>query len=100
MNISGCCSGGGFVITFSDIAGPYSGLLFGMSNTLGSSAGIVVPPFIAAVTENVVVVVVVVVVVICCSCYKQRMKCLMQLHYKQPKPSLLLQKKTCGIEKK
>lgn len=49
---TGCAKGGGYFITYTDIAASYSGILYGISNTIASISGIIVPPFIAAMTSN------------------------------------------------
>ncbi len=37
--ISGCQDGGGFIVSYNDIAGVYSGIVFSIANTLGSIPG-------------------------------------------------------------
>jgi hypothetical protein len=44
---------GGFLVTYNDIAGPFAGVVFGISNTIASLTGIIIPYFVAAVTKNV-----------------------------------------------
>ncbi len=41
--ISGCQDGGGFIVSYNDIAGVYSGIVFSIANTLGSIPGFLAP---------------------------------------------------------
>ncbi len=43
----------GFFISHSDVAGPFSGLLFGITNTMGHVSGFINPLLIAALAPNV-----------------------------------------------
>ena len=40
-------------MAYNEVAGPYAGVVFGISNTFASMTGIFVPYFVAAVTKNV-----------------------------------------------
>ena len=50
---SGCCYGGGFILTANDIAPAYSGIVFGISNTFATIPGIVSPYIVGALTQEV-----------------------------------------------
>jgi hypothetical protein len=50
---SGCCYGGGFLLTANDIAPAYSGIIFGISNTFATIPGIISPYVVGALTEKV-----------------------------------------------
>lgn len=50
----GTCSGGGYFLSFNEVAGSHSGVLYGIANTVGQSNGFIVPMFIAAITKNVI----------------------------------------------
>ena len=53
IDISRVLFKGGFLVTYNDIAGPFAGVVFGISNTIASLTGIIIPYFVAAVTKNV-----------------------------------------------
>lgn len=44
--------GGGHLININDISGPYSGILFGISNTIATVPGFVVPALVGWITKN------------------------------------------------
>lgn len=44
--------GAGHLIAINDISGPYSGIVFGISNTIGNLSGIIVPFIVAEITSN------------------------------------------------
>ena len=46
---------GGFLVSFNDVAGPFAGVVFGISNTFATTSGIIIPYFVAAVTKNVTI---------------------------------------------
>ncbi len=50
---SGCCYGGGFILTANDIAPSYAGIIFGISNTFATLPGIISPYIVGALTEKV-----------------------------------------------
>lgn len=50
---SGCCYGGGFILTANDIAPAYAGIIFGISNTFATLPGIISPYIVGALTERV-----------------------------------------------
>ncbi len=45
--------GAGYLVNINDIAGPFSGILFGISNTMATLTGIISPNVAAALTKNV-----------------------------------------------
>ena len=45
--------GGGLYVNFSDIAGPFSGVLFGISNTIASVSGVISPYLVGILTPSV-----------------------------------------------
>ena len=49
----GCCFGGGYLLVANDIAPAYTGIVFGISNTLATIPGIVSPYVVGALTEKV-----------------------------------------------
>jgi len=50
---SGCQDGGGFIVSYNDIAGVYSGIVFSIANTLGSIPGFLAPYSVGILTKNV-----------------------------------------------
>lgn len=40
-------------MSFNEVSGSHSGVMYGISNTIGQSTGFIVPHFIAAITKNV-----------------------------------------------
>lgn len=44
--------GAGYLININDIAGPYSGIIFGLSNTMATLPGIIAPKMTASITKN------------------------------------------------
>lgn len=50
---SGCCYGGGFMLSANDIAPAYAGIIFGISNTFATLPGIISPYIVGALTEKV-----------------------------------------------
>jgi hypothetical protein len=53
LKFSGAAYGGGFMVNCNDIAGSYSGLLFGISNTFASFPGFLTPFVVGLLTKNV-----------------------------------------------
>lgn len=53
MFYSGCCYGGGFLLTANDIAPSYAGIIFGISNTFATLPGIISPYIVGALTQHV-----------------------------------------------
>ena len=53
---SGCAYGAGFMVNYNDVAGPYSGIVFGMVNTIGTIPGIIAPYLVGVLTVNVTLV--------------------------------------------
>jgi hypothetical protein len=53
FKLSGAAYGGGFMVNCNDIAGSYSGLLFGISNTFASFPGFLAPLVVGLLTKNV-----------------------------------------------
>ena len=47
-------TGAGYLININDIAGPYSGILFGISNTFATIPGIISPYLAGVITTNVI----------------------------------------------
>lgn len=45
--------GAGYLVNINDIAGPFSGILFGISNTMATLTGIISPNLAAALTKHV-----------------------------------------------
>ncbi|CAF4737396.1 unnamed protein product [Rotaria socialis] len=52
VTFTGCCYGGGFMLTANDIAPAYAGIVFGISNTFATIPGIVSPYIVGALTEK------------------------------------------------
>jgi hypothetical protein len=44
--------GAGYLININDIAGPYSGIIFGLSNTMATLPGIIAPKMTSTITKN------------------------------------------------
>ncbi|CAM4940543.1 unnamed protein product [Rotaria socialis] len=53
VTFTGCCYGGGFMLTANDIAPAYAGIIFGISNTFATLPGIISPYIVGALTEKV-----------------------------------------------
>ena len=51
-----CCSGfifgAGFFVNFSDIAGSYSGLCYGIANTIGTASSVIAPFLVNVLTSS------------------------------------------------
>ena len=45
--------GAGYLININDIAGPYSGIIFGISNTMATLTGIISPFIASTITKHV-----------------------------------------------
>lgn len=45
--------GAGYLVNINDIAGPFSGIVFGLSNTIATLPGIISPNLASAITKNV-----------------------------------------------
>ncbi|CAF0789899.1 unnamed protein product [Adineta steineri] len=52
ITFTGCCYGGGFMLTANDIAPAYAGIVFGISNTFATIPGIISPYIVGALTEK------------------------------------------------
>lgn len=46
-------TGAGYLVCINDIAGPYSGILYGVSNSIGTIPGIISPYIASLITKNV-----------------------------------------------
>lgn len=46
--------GAGYLININDIAGPYSGIIFGISNTMSTLTGILSPYLASNITKHVI----------------------------------------------
>ena len=54
VGMIGCVLGAGFVVSINDIGGNnYSGIIFGISNSLGNIPGIIAPYFVGLMTPHV-----------------------------------------------
>lgn len=53
FSLSSINVGAGYLININDIAGPYAGIIFGISNTFASIPGIVSPYIASALTPHV-----------------------------------------------
>lgn len=52
VTFTGCCYGGGFMLTANDIAPAYAGIIFGISNTFATLPGIISPYIAGALTAE------------------------------------------------
>ena len=50
---SSICWGAGHLVNINDVAGPYSGILFGVSNTIATLPGIISPYLVGLITAQV-----------------------------------------------
>ena len=50
---SGCAYGAGFLVNYNDVAGAYSGIVFGIANTFATIPGIIAPYLVGEITKNV-----------------------------------------------
>ena len=48
--------GAGFLVNYNDIGGAYSGIVFGISNTIGTVSGIIAPYLVGVLTRNVTII--------------------------------------------
>ena len=46
-------TGSGYLVNINDIAGPYSGIVFGISNTFSTIPGLISPYIASLITANV-----------------------------------------------
>lgn len=46
--------GAGYLVNINDIAGPYSGIVFGLSNTIATLPGIISPNLASLITKHVI----------------------------------------------
>lgn len=53
LTFSGLTYGAGFLVNYNDIGGAFSGVVFGISNTIGTVSGIVAPYLVSLLTVNV-----------------------------------------------
>jgi hypothetical protein len=53
-NRSGFQYGGGYLVNFNDIGGPFSGVIYGLANTIGGISTIFLPFLIGFVAKNVI----------------------------------------------
>ena len=53
INLSGFYWCGGPLVNINDIAGSYSGIVFGIANSFGTLPGIICPYFVGILTKNV-----------------------------------------------
>ena len=53
LAFSGFTYGSGFLVNYNDIGGAYAGMVFGISNTIGTVSGIVAPYLVGLLTPNV-----------------------------------------------
>ena len=53
LAFSGLTYGGGFLVNYNDVGGSFAGIVFGLSNTIGTVSGIVAPYLVGALTVNV-----------------------------------------------
>ena len=54
MIFSSVNTGSGYLVNINDIAGPYSGIVFGISNTIGTIPGLISPYIASVLTTNVI----------------------------------------------
>lgn len=52
LAFTGCCYGAGFLVNYNDVAGPYSGIVFGIGNTFATIPGIAAPYLVGIITKN------------------------------------------------
>jgi hypothetical protein len=55
LAFSGLTYGSGFLVNYNDVGGAYAGMVFGISNTIGTLSGIVAPYLVGALTKNVTI---------------------------------------------
>jgi ACS family sodium-dependent inorganic phosphate cotransporter-like MFS transporter 5 len=53
LAFSGLTYGSGFLVNYNDVGGAFSGMVFGLSNTIGTLSGIIAPYLVGALTRNV-----------------------------------------------
>lgn len=53
LAFTGLSYGSGFLVNANDIGGSYAGLVFGLSNTIGTIPGVIAPYLVGALTPNV-----------------------------------------------
>ena len=53
LAFSGLTYGAGFLVNYNDVGGTFSGIVFGISNTIGTISGIVAPYLVGLLTPNV-----------------------------------------------
>lgn len=52
LAFTGCGYGAGFLVNYNDIAGPFSGIVFGIGNTFATIPGIIAPYLVGVITKN------------------------------------------------
>lgn len=52
LAFTGCGYGAGFLVNYNDIAGSYSGIVFGIGNTFATIPGIIAPYLVGLITKN------------------------------------------------
>ena len=51
---SGLVYGAGYLVSFNDIGGSFSGIIYGLANTIGTSTSILAPFLVGVLTTNVI----------------------------------------------
>ena len=54
ITISGFQYGGGYLVNFNDIGGRFSGVIYGISNTVGGISSVILPFLIGVIASNVI----------------------------------------------
>ncbi len=47
------CTGAGYIVNINEVGGVYSGILFGISNCIGTIPGLIAPYIVGVITSNV-----------------------------------------------
>ncbi len=48
------CSGAGYTVNINEVGGVYSGILFGISNCIGTIPGLIAPYIVGVITSKVI----------------------------------------------